>query len=122
MHTRYMYAASCSADVPLSPSPQFSVTNRFSVQVEWDAPFAWKEFPIINYRVEVTNMTSREILASSMLSPDTFSFSHHHTNVEPLPCTNLSFAVYANSTIGESSPGITYGAFPTGKIGTRFLL
>ncbi len=101
------------AGAPLSPSPLFSVLDKFTVQVEWDAPFTWSAFPIINYTVQVINLTSVEMLASEVFPTDTFSYNV--TSTAPPFCNNLEFLVSATNIIGAST-GKANGRFPTGII------
>ena len=88
--------------------------NRTTIQVEWEAPFTWDDFPITNYTVVAINQTSQEQLASAVLSPDMLSYSLTKTAE---PCTNITFSVWANNSVGEShQPGIVHGAFPTSEL------
>ena len=97
-------------DVPLRPSPQFSTVNESTIQVQWQAPFTWHDYPIINYTVEITNETSAELLASAVLGPDSLLYSL--TQMTPSSCTNLTIVLYANNSLGRSPSGIVQGAFP----------
>lgn len=99
-------------DVPLPPSPEFVVVNESAVQVEWEAPFTWQGFPISNYTVQVINHTSEELVAMGVLTPDTQSYILKQT-VSPSFCTNLTFFVLANNSVGASMSGRVQGAFPS---------
>ena len=80
------------------------------MQVEWDEPFTWHDFPIINYDVQVLSGT--QTFSNRVLSSDILSFSLTQRN---LSCTNLTFSVRANNSVGYSVPGIVHGAFPYSK-------
>ncbi len=105
----------CCAGSPLSPSLQYSVVNESTLQVIWDEPFTMEEFPITGYNVTVFSFInqSNEVVASRELRPDTFSVTL--TQIDSYLCTNLTLSVSAFNSIGESSPGIVYGAFPSRK-------
>lgn len=109
--------ASLVTDVPLAPSPEFSVVNVSTVRVEWAAPFTWQGFPITNYTVtvEVSNQTSAEwVELVSVLSPNTLSFNLTKSSC-PLSCMELSFLVTATSEVGTSLPGTVQGRFAAGS-------
>ena len=86
--------------------------NGTTVGVEWEVPFTWEDFPILNYTLEVINQTNTTVLDTSIISPDILSYNL--TRVSSLSCTNLTFLLLANNSVGYSDPGTTYGAFPDG--------
>ena len=95
--------------MPLSPSPVLSAVNETTLQVQWEAPFTWEDFPITNYTVEVFNQTNR--LDEVVFNPNVFSYDI--TRMAPFFCgTNLTFYVLAINSVGISLPGIAQGAFP----------
>ena len=102
-----------SIGVPLPPNPQFSIVNESSVQIRWEAPFTWQDYPIVNYTVEVTSQAIAELLTSVVLGPDSLSYTLTQMKYSN-SCTNLTFSLHATSEVGTSLPGITYGAFPAG--------
>ncbi len=115
MHLHLSSGAHSSAlilysDTPLPPNPVFLGLRSSSSVVEWEVPFTWEDFPILNYTVEVVNQTSSMVLARSVLPQDVLSYNFTH--FESSVCTNISFSVTASSSIGTSSPGVTYGALP----------
>ena len=87
------------------------------MQVEWDKPFTWHDFPITNYDVKFNISSDIEnFISSSVLSPDTLSFSVTQFDLSSSPsCTYITFSVRANNDVGYSEPGIVQGAFPYGK-------
>lgn len=103
-------------DVPAPPSPQFSVLDILTVQVEWEAAFSWEDFPISNYTlvVQVSHENASSEQRIAILGPDVLSYNL----TQPPPtsaCSNLTFSVYANNSVGSSLAGTTQGAFPAGK-------
>ena len=104
-------------DVPVPPSLEFSVVDILTVQVEWEAPFSWEDFPITNYTVLVDishqNTTSEQRIA--ILGPDILSYNL--TQQPPTSaCSNVTFSVHANNSVGSSPAGTTQGSFPAGKL------
>ena len=90
--------------------------DRATVGVKWEVPFTWEDFPILNYTLEVSmmmNQTNSTVL-DTIISPDILSYNL--TRVTPLSSTILTFRLIASNSVGHSEPGITYGAFPDGKI------
>ena len=83
--------------------------NVSTILVEWEEPFTLQDFPIINYMMEVFSQTSDELITSSVLDPDTLSFTHTQTGSSG----SLTFSVVAHNSVGASVPGTVEGAFPT---------
>ena len=103
--------------VPLPPSPKFSVVNESTILVEWKESFAWQDFPIINYTMEVFNQTSDEPITSSVLDSNILSFTHTSPMTgSPGRCTNRTFSVVAHNSVGASVPGTVKGAFPSSEL------
>ena len=86
-----------------------------TVQVEWEAPFTYQDFPITNYTVtvEMSNQTSSQ-LENFILSPDTLSYNLTQTAPSAF-CTNLTFSVVASNNVGPSLPGVVQGSFPSSE-------
>ena len=111
--------------MPLPPSLQFSTVQADTVQVEWSEPFTWEAYPITGYSLTVnvsetedTAVLTRAPLISSKLSPDTHNYSL--TNLTAPTCTNLTFSLQAISHVGNSLPGIVFGALPESKLLTYY--
>lgn len=79
----------------------------------WEEPYTADEFPITSYflRVVDMNQTMETVLVDAALSPDTHTYNVTQMDATS-NCTNLTFQIWAQSIVGNSSVGTTYGAFP----------
>ena len=98
---------------PLPPAPTLRVINSTALEVEWDEPFTWDEFPIQQYAVTMHN-------SSSDSPPQPMTVDDHSMLVtldaETMTCSELTFEVTATNSNGESTPGTTEaGGFPVGE-------
>ena len=109
---------------PPSPKPQLLVLNATTVQLSWLPPFAWAEYPIVNYSVQVYNRATGEVMNSfinatsevlSTTTPVTFDYGVPQGSVMQ-NCEELFFSVSAASIIGGSSPAVVTGGFPIGSV------
>ena len=110
---------------PPSPKPQLLVLNATTIQFSWLPPFAWAEYPIVNYSVQVHNRATGEVLnvfinatseiVSTTAPPVTFTYNTPQGEVMQ-NCEELVFIVSAASTIGWGSPAIVTGGFPIGIV------
>ena len=106
----------CAAP-PLPPAPEVLLTNATVLQLSWEPPFTWSEYPVLNYTVRMHNISStgqytwtRTISAAVntmevISSGSTVSLSYHE----------LVFYVTARNDIGESCQGVVHGGFPVGE-------
>ncbi len=100
-----------SIGAPLPPGLVSSVVNVSTISVDWDTPFTFPEFPIVNYTVQVTNQTSGELLDSAVLAAEDV-LSYNITRTGPPPsCSNLVFSVVASNDIGPSMPATLLESF-----------
>ena len=108
--------------VPLPPEITYSIVDHFTLNVQWEVPYTFEGFPVIEYIVSVNNTidssSQSELLFSGELSNETLSFNLTHN--DSTTCTNLTFVVVARNSVGLSEPGIVYGAFPASKSNTFF--
>ena len=92
----------------------FSVLDNLTVQVEWDAPFTWEDFPITNYTLLVViAYHNTSVQQTVIFNPSVFSYNLTRTQ-EPV-CSNLTFSVSASNSVGSSSASMTQGSYPSGK-------
>ena len=70
-------------------------------------------FSVTNYTLVVINETSDDALPLEVLTPDVLSYSL--TRVDPA-CTNMTFHMRANNSVGASKPGIVHGSFPVSEL------
>ena len=117
----YMYTV---PQPPPSPKPHLLVLNATTIELSWLPPFSWEEYPIVNYRVQVHNRATGEVMnlfinaTSEMLSttaPVTFTYNTPQGEVMQ-NCEELVFIVSAASTIGWGSPAVITGGFPIGIV------
>ena len=109
---------------PPLPKPQLLVLSATIIQLSWLPPFAWAEYPIVNYTVQVYNRATGEVMNSfinatsevlSTTAPMTFTYNTPRGEVMQ-NCEELVFIVSAASTIGWGSPAIVTGGFPIGTV------
>ena len=110
----------CTAP-PLPPAPEVLLINATVLQLSWEPPFTWSEYPVLNYTVRMHNTSSTEqctwirtISAAVntievISSGNTVSLSYHE----------LVFYVTARNDIGESCQGEVRGGFPVGESSTE---
>ena len=117
----YMYVV---PQPPPSPKPQLLVLSATTIQLSWLPPFAWAEYPIVNYSVQAYNSATGEVMNSfinatsevlSTTAPVTFNYVVPHGEVMQ-NCEELFFSVSAASVIGGSSPAVVTGGFPIGTV------
>lgn len=82
----------------------------------WEEPFTVTGFPVDKYflRIVDTNETREELFTETELNADALSFNITQP-VAISSCTNLTFELWAQNSVGNSTPGVTYGAFPFGE-------
>ena len=100
----------------MPPDLQYAVIDESSLQVFWEEPYTTEEFPITSYflRIVDANETSENVLIDTVLSPDTHTLNVTAQTVATM-CLNLTFEIWAENSIGNSSVGVSYGAFPVSK-------
>ena len=100
---------------PLPPSLQYEVLDGNTLEVLWEEPFTAEGFPITSYYLRVVddNQTNETVLIDEALSADTHTFNL--TQMAPTDCKNLTFKLWAENSVGNSSAGVAYGAFPSSK-------
>ena len=113
---------------PLPPDPHLYMFSATTIQLSWLPPFSWREYPIVNYTVQVHNRATGEMINSTvnaisteMLSTTalvTFIYNTPHGGVVQ-NCEELVFSVSAASIIGWSSPAVVTGGFPIGNLHTQ---
>ena len=104
-------------DPPNLPNPTLTTLNETALQVSWTEPFSWEGFPVLNYTLNIRNMTSSSLI-DTIVTSDTGvnSFEHVFTVGSVLSeCHTISVEVTASNSVGESSPGVANGGFPIGK-------
>ena len=103
---------------PLPPSLQYEVIDENTLEVLWEEPFTTEGFPITSYYLRVVdgNQTNETALTDIALSADTFSFNVTRMVLNSSSCTNLTFQLWAENSVANSSIGVTYGTFPSGKL------
>jgi hypothetical protein len=100
---------------PLPPSVEYSPVDENTLHVSWEEPYAPEDFPIISYYIAVEDTFSGVLqLEYEQLSNETFSFDV--TQMNAMNCTNLTMMVWAESILGNSTAGVTYGAFPAREL------
>ena len=109
----------CAAS-PLPPAPEVLLVNATVLQLSWEPPFTWSEYPVLNYTVRMHNTSNTEQCTWTRTisaavntievigSGNTVSLSYHE----------LVFYVTARNDIGESCQGEVRGGFPVGEFST----
>ena len=102
------------AGPPLPPSLQYSVIDETSLLVFWEEPYTAHDFPITGYFLHVdANQMGETVLADVVLSPDIQNYTV--TQVDATLCSNLTFHISAQNSVGNSSVDTTFGAFLSGE-------
>ena len=102
---------------PLPPAPEVLLINATALQLSWEPPFTWSEYPLLNYTIRMHNTSSGEQFAWVHTIPATVTtyvvfnsgrmiFSSYH---------ELVFSVTASNDLGESSQGTVHSGFPVGE-------
>ena len=91
------------------------MTSTTELEVSWDEPFTWDQFPVLNYTITVYNDSG-----PSGRAPHTYTVTEPSKlftlEAEMTSCPVLSFRVSATNEIGESRNGNVSGGFPVGEI------
>ena len=109
---------------PPSPKLHLLVLNATTIQLSWLPPFAWAEYPIVNYSVQVYNRATGDVMNSFInATSEMFSTTAPVTLIHNTPhggvmrnCEELVFIVSAATIIGWGSPAIVTEGFPIGNI------
>ena len=114
-----MYAGS-----PLAPSVSLNVGHltgdSFSFALSWSTPFTWPNFPILSYKVILTNYSSGEpTMNTTVLNMNDSSVvdnNREHHQIEYIGqgshCYKLSFSVEASNSIGKGEPTTLHAGQP----------
>lgn len=105
----------------LPPTPEVLVINATVLQLTWEPPFAWSEYPVLNYTVRMHNSSSPEPCTWTRTIPATVNTVEVFSSESAVSvyCHELVFYVTATNDIGESNQGIIRGGFPVGELFTE---
>ena len=89
--------------------------NATTLQLDWDPPFTWPDFEILNYTVTMENRSSGTTANPVVLTPANLTYTL--TAEAPAEhCAELRFNVTASNALGDSNPAVVIGGFPKGKV------
>lgn len=99
------------------------MVNSTALEVVWDEPFTWEQFPILHYTMMVHNSSNQAAKEYEVDSGNT-SISENTSQLLVLEaeaeiCSELMFEVKAFNEIGSSSAGTTSGSFPVGEFNIK---
>ena len=104
---------------PLAPRPNLAILNSTALLLSWDKPFTWAQVAdILNYTVTMQNSSGLPLMEWTVPPPssngsNSFVVSGNGSVAEN--CTELTFVVSANNSIGRSKNMSVSGGFPIGK-------
>ena len=88
--------------------------NATTLQLNWDPPFTWPEYEILNYTVRMENRSSGITERPVVLTPT--DLTYRLTGSAPVQhCAELRFNVTASNALGDSAPAVVTEGFPKGK-------
>ena len=98
---------------PLPPNVSLDLISWNSMRLSWTAPYTAEDFPINKYIIYKTNSSTGQRSRTEVDPTDgTESLIIVDT---PNNCHSLSFEVFAQSSVGNSSAGLISGGFPVGR-------
>ena len=101
---------------PLPPAPEVLMINATVLQLTWEPPFVWSEYPVLNYTVRM-HSSSPEPSTWTRTIPATVNTVEVFSSESAVSVYyhELVFYVTATNDIGESCQGIIHGGFPVGE-------
>ena len=89
--------------------------NATTLQLDWDPPFTWPDYEILNYTVTMENRSSG--ITDSPVVLTVTDLTYTLTAEAPAEhCAELRFNVTASNALGDSAPAVVIGGFPKGKV------
>ena len=100
---------------PATPNVSLHVVNATTLRLDWDPPFTWPDYQILNYTVRIENRSSGVTDSPMVLTPTDLTYTL--TAEAPAQhCAELRFNVTASNTLGDSAPAVVVGGFPKRKV------
>ena len=96
---------------------RMEVLNPTLLQLSWEPPFSWEEYPLQHYNVMVEDTTNNEVLKDEMVELSTGGSTVTYEldrDTQAESCVELVFTVTASNVLGQSSPAVITGGFPIG--------
>lgn len=115
-HIAFLCISPSDKGPPLPPHPRLSVISPTQLEVSWDEPFTWDQFPVLNYTITVYSDSE-----TAGGSPHTLYTGTKLSKLikrdwwESISCPLLRFGVSASNEIGVSQDGNVSGGFPAGQ-------
>ena len=103
-----------TTEPPLPPAPQLELVSFSKLNLTWDEPFTWQQYPIQEYTITMSNSSSQTKQTSTRTSQQRSLVVSLGTEVARI-CSELTFDITATNGVGESTPGRVSGGFPLGK-------
>jgi len=100
------------AGAPNRPEAMFQILDPYTVQVRWDPVLSVAAYPLTAYKINIDGgaqysqgpiLIDKDTIAVNFTLPD---------EIDRNACTDLSFIITAENSIGSSLPTVVHGGFP----------
>ena len=99
---------------PQPPDPALVITSSSQLDIQWEVPYSHTDYPVLNYSIQIVNMSSGEGLDTAELQSNETSYTYKF-NEDVVYCQTLTVNVTAANHLGQSEPGSVFRGFPIGK-------